>query len=559
MMKELTGKGVSNGIAIGKLWFFKNSLLDIPDYEVDDVEQELNRYHNGMEVAKKQLGEMYDNACRRVTKDESVIFKTHIMILEDSKFVQNVETLIRKRVNAEAAVFEAAMNLANIFKQLNDEYFRARCSDIIDASHILMMILQKKNEGIGDVSDDEPVIVAATDLFPSDTISFSEDKLLGFVTNDGSQNSHTSILARTMGIPSVIQIHEPLAGYSGKTAIIDGQLGRVIIDPDINTLALYQAKRERYMNHQQRLKNQIGLPSVTKNKQYIRLSAEIGRLEDIAKAKANDAEGIGLYRSEMLFMKRDKCPDEEEQYEIYSTFLRAFGDKGVSVCTLNGGSGKGMDYIDLPHEKNPSLGFKGIRISLGNPDILRTQFRALYRASVNGKLSILLPMISSMEEIDYVKREAESIKRELKLKNIPFDENVKLGVLVETPASAIMSDEICKQVDFVTINTDNLTQYTLAMDRDNQKLADFYRPYHPAVRRLIKLTIDNAHKNNKKVAISGQLAGDPAATVHLLTYRADELIMIPSNLLKIKAIVRETDQTDMNNILKLYENNRYLW
>lgn len=558
-MKELTGKGVSNGIAIGKLCFFKNSLLDIPDYEVDDVEAELKRYHDGMALAKKQLGEIYDNACRRVTKDESVIFKTHIMILEDSKFVQSVETMIKKRVNAESAVFEAAMKLANMFKQLDDEYFRARCNDIIDASHILLMILQKKNEGVGNVSDDEPVIVAATDLFPSDTISFREDQLLGFVTNDGSQNSHTSILARTMGIPSVIQIHEPLAGYSGMTAIIDGYLGKLIVDPDINTLALYQAKRERFMNQQQRLKNQIGLPSITKTKQYVRLSAEIGRLEDIAKAKANDAEGIGLYRSEMLFMSRESCPGEDEQYETYSTLLRAFGQQGVCVCTLNGGSGKGMDYIDLPHEKNPALGFKGIRISLENPDVLRTQFRALFRASVHGKLSILLPMISSMEEIDYVKREIKSVKQDLALKKIDFSDDVKLGVLVETPAAAIISDEICKQVDFVTVGTDNLTQYTLAMDKDNQKLADFYRPYHPAVRRLIKLTIDNAHKNNKKVAISGQLACDTAATVHLLTYRADELIMIPSNLLKIKAIVRETNQTDINNILNLYKNNRYLW
>lgn len=556
-MKELFGKGVSNGIGIGKILFFKNTLLDIPDYEVDNIESELDRYHHSMELAKTQLGKIYDDACKRVTKDESVIFKTHIMILEDSKFVGLVESAINKHKNAESAVYDASIKLVNMFKQIDDDYFRARCNDIIDASHILMQILQKKNEPTSTIDENDPVIVAATDLLPSDTISFKEDHLLGFVTNDGAQNSHTSILARTMGIPSVIQIHEPLAGFNGRMAIIDGMLGKIIIDPDVNTMTLYQGKRERYLKQQQRMKNQIGLPSRTKYGQYIRLSADIGRLEDITKAKANDSEGVGIYRSEMLFMSREKSPGENEQYDTYSTILRAFGDQDVVISTINGGSGKGMDYIDIPHEKNPALGFKGVRISLENPELLRTQLRALYRASVHGKLSILLPMISSMEEIEYVMREIIKVKHSLDLEGEKYSDDVHLGVLIETPAAALISDEICKKVDFITIGTDNLTQYTLAMDRDNQKLTDFFQPYHPGVRRLIKFCIDSAHKNNKKVGICGQLASDTAATLHFLTFKVDELIMIPSNILKIKAVVRETDADVIKKTREKYDLNSY--
>ncbi len=543
-MKELTGKGVSGGIAIGKLFFYKKSILDIPNYEVDDVEQELERYHDGMALAKIHLNEIYNNACERVTKNESVIFQTHILILEDSKFVDLVESAIKKRKNAELAVYNASTKLANMFKAIDDDYFRARCNDIIDASHILLQILQNKNAEDIIIDEHEPVIIGATDLLPSDTVSFNEENLLGFATNGGSQSSHTSILARTMGLPSVIQIHEPLGNFSGKTTIIDGQLGKLIIEPDDNTLAFYKAKRDRYLKHQLRMSKQIGLPSETKNKQYIRLSADINRLEDIEKVKANDAEGIGLFRSESLFMSRENAPDESEQFETYKTLLRAFPDQSVVIDTVNGGSGKGMDYLDIPNEKNPALGFRGVRISLENPEFFKTQLRALFRASAYGNLSILLPMVSSLEEIEFIKREIKKIKNELRLQGHSFSENVKIGVVIETPASAIISDEICSQVDFVSINTDNLIQYTLAMDRDNQKLLDFYRPYHPAIRRLVKLVADNAHKRGKKVSLFGEIADDTAVTMNLLALKIDELILRPSSILKVKAKVRETDTTD---------------
>lgn len=549
-MKELTGKGVSSGIAIGKLFYFKKSILDIPNYEVDDVEKELERYHNGVESAKNHLKQIYDSACERLTKKESVIFQTHILILEDSKFVDLVETSIRKRKNAELSVYNASTKIANMFKAIDDDYFRARCNDIIDAASILLQVLQNNDDSASMIEENEPVIIGATDLLPSDTISFNESNLLGFATNGGSQSSHTSILARTMGLPSVIQIHEPLGKFNGKMAVIDGERGKLIIEPDTNTLAMYRAKRDRYLKHQQRMRRQIGLPSVTKNKQYIRLSADISRLEDIEKAKANDAEGIGLFRSEYLFMNREAAPDESEQFETYKTILRSFPEKDVVINTVNGCSEKGMDYLDIPNEKNPALGFRGIRISLENPEFFRTQLRALYRASAYGKLSILLPMISSLEEIEYVKREIDKIKEELRLNGDTYSDSVKLGAMIETPAAAVISDEICRKVDFVTINADNLIQYTIAVDRDNQKLLDFYRPYHPAVRRLTKYISDNAHKYGKTVALCGEICADTAITKNLLALKMDELILRPASILKVKATVRETDTTDIFHVLR---------
>lgn len=549
-MKVINGTGVSNGIAIGKLHFYGDTLKNIEDYRVEDINAEMQRYHRSMFTARNCLMSLYENACRKVTEEEAVIFKTHLLVLEDAKLIKLVEAEINKGRNAEAAVYEAFNDLANAFRNLDDEYFSARYSDILDVAHILIRILQDKYDCKIDINEDGPVIIAARDLFPSDTISFNRNKLLGFITNESSYNSHTAILARTMGIPTVIRIDEPLGQYDNATAVVDGQLGKIIIDPDTNTLALYKAKYERYEKQQQRLKNQIGRPSQTKNKQNVRLSADIRSLDDIPNAINNDADGIGIFRSEALFTNRGKAPDEAEQIRTYKTLLKAFGDKGVVISTVNGSSEMGMDYLDIPQEKNPALGFSGIRISLENSDFFRTQLRALYRASIYGKLAILLPMVSSIEEIDYVKREINKIKDELRLRGERFSHDIKLGLMVETPAAAILSDELSSQVDFVNVGTDNLTQYTLAMDKDNKKLVDFYRPYHPAIKRLIRLTIDNAHKNGKPVALSGHYASDTAITKALLALKADELVVAPSDILKVKAAVRETDTSDPEKILK---------
>ncbi len=549
-MKVINGTGVSNGIAIGKIHFFNSTLENIPEYKVSDTNAEIQRYHRSMIAAKNCLTSIYENACKKVNKEEAVIFKTHILVAEDSKLTKLVEADIKNGRNAEAAVYDAFNDLANVFKNIDDEYFRARYNDILDVAHILINILQNKYECQIEIDEDAPVIVAAKDLFPSDTITFDRNKLLGLIANESSYNSHTAMLARTMGIPSVIQIDEPLEQYDNTTAVIDGQFGKIIINPDTNTLALYEAKCERYKKQQQRLQNQIGRPSQTMNKQNVRLSADIRSLGEIAKALQNDADGIGIFRSETLFTNRGKAPDESEQIETYKTLLKAFGDKGVVISTVNGSSEMGMDYLDIPQEKNPALGFNGIRISLENSEFFRTQLRALYRASVYGKLSILIPMVSSIEEIDYVKREIVKIKNELKLQGERFSNNIRLGLMVETPAAAILSDELSSQVDFVNIGTDNLTQYTLAMDKENKKLVDFYRPYHPAIKKLIRITIDNAHKNGKPVALSGHYAADTAITKVLLALKADELVVPPSDILKVKASVRETDTSDPEKILK---------
>lgn len=551
-MTELIGKTVSEGIAIGKICLLKDPALDVPEYEVEDTEKELLRYRASRDLAKEKLQKIHDSALKRVTKKESVIFQTHMMILEDSKFVDLVEAQISEGKNAEYAVFCAGEKLAKLFKGLDDEYFKARYTDIIDASNVLLEILLKRDRRKDVLSNGEPVIIAADDIMPSDAISINKDSILGFATNNGSVNSHASIIARTMSLPSLIQLHDLPDDCDGKTAIIDGQGGRFIIDPDINTLALYSAKRERYNKQQQRLMRQLGLRSETKNGVYIRLTADIGRLDLLDSARNNDAEGIGLYRSEFLFTNRDKCPDESEQYETYKTIIKAFEGKPVVINTANVCSGRGVKYLDIPTEKNPSMGFRGIRISLENREFLRTQLAALLRAGAGTGLSILLPMITSVEEIDYVRREIESVKNRLQLSGEQYCDDLRLGVMIETPAAAIMTDVISANVDFLTIDTDMLVQYTLAMDKDNPKLEDFYRPHHPAIRRLLTYSIKAARRNKVHVSVCGGLAGDTAMTKFFIDLGVSELILPPSKILSIKALVRETqaeivDADDIGN------------
>lgn len=541
-MRELTGRGVSDGIAIGKICLLKSSDIDIPEYDVEDTEAEAVRYRTCREKAKEKLQSIHDRALKRVTKKESVIFQTHMMILEDSKFVDLVEAQISEGKNAEFAVFHAGEKLAKLFQGLDDEYFKARYTDIIDATNILLEVLQQKEDRAKIINEsDEPVILAADDIMPSNAISINKSNILGFATNEGSPNSHASIIARTMNLPSIIQLRDIPADCDGKTAIIDGQHGRFIIDPDINTLALYSAKRERYNKQLQRLMRQVGLRSETRNGVYIRLTADIGRLDQLENAKKNDAEGIGLYRSEFLFTNREKCPDVSEQYETYMTILKAFKDKPVVINTANVCSGRGVGYLDIPKEKNPSMGFRGIRISLENRDFLRTQLTALLRAGASGDLSILLPMVTSVEEIDYVRRELESVRNRLQLSGEEFCEDIKVGVMIETPAAAIMADSIVEKADFITIDTDTLSQYTLAMDRDNPKLEDFYRPHHPAIKRLLTEVVKNARLSGTYVSVCGGLACDTAMTKFFIDLGVNELIIPPAKILSVKAVVRETE------------------
>lgn len=549
-MLELYGRGVSNGIAIGTIEYYTNASDNVAKYKVNDSHSELERYRKALELAKIHLQKLYDEACSRVSKNESIIFQTHIMILEDSKFVETVEEIIgTKRLNAEYAVTYTAKKLAEMFKELDDDYLQSRYSDILDAGNTLVKILQNK-KAKKTVDKKNPVIIAARELMPSETMSFNKNTVLGFITNIGSQNSHTSILARTMGLPSVTRIEASLSDFDGKTAIVDGQLGKIFIDPDQNTIALYHAKKERFNKTRATLKRQIGLPSVTKNGQKIILSANIGMLDDIEAATVNDADAIGLFRSEYLFLHRSYCPNENEQFEAYKTVIKSFPKSTVTIRTVDLGADKGIDYLDIPVEKNPAMGFRGIRICLANHDFFKTQLRALYRASVFGRLKILLTMINNVEEIEYVKRTIKEVKRELRSEGLQYNDNIKLGAMIETPAAAIISDEICRMVDFVSIGTNDLTQFTLAIDRENSKLEYSYEPYHKAVLRLIKTVSKNAHKCGIPVCICGELAADVKLTPFFLALKIDELSMIPSDILKVRAKVRETDTNIIPEQLK---------
>ena len=548
-MLELHGKGVSNGIAIGRLSFYSKSTENtVPKYSVTDTNAEYIRYKTAVKLAKQHLQLLYDEACKHISKNESVIFQTHIMILEDSKFVENVENLIiSKHLNAEFAVYDTALKIAEIFRSLDDEYLSQRYTDIIDAANTVLEILHPKK--LLQTNDNEPVIIAASELLPSETISLKQNRLLGFITSKGSKNSHTAILARTLGLPLITQINSSLSRYDGMEAIIDGQTGRVVINPDHNTLAHYRAKQRMYEDKLQNLKNQLGLPAVTKNGQTVSLLARIENIDGLEAAKTGDAEGVGIFRTDYLFAKRSSPPTEEEQLSVYKTVMRAFENKPVVIAAANLGSEKAVSYLDIPEEKNPAIGYMGIRVLLENKDLFMTQLRALFRASVYGDLSILLPMVNNTEEIEYVKRTLEEVKLELKAKGQEHAERIGLGVMIETPAAALISDEICRITDFVVIGTNSLTQYTLAMDRENQKLEYFYEPYHKAVLRLCKFVCRNAHACGKKVSFIGELACDPHMTRTLLAMGADKLIITPSKVLDIKAAVRSCDTSDKEKIL----------
>ena len=548
-MLVLYGKVVSYGIAIGKLAFYSNSPDNVPKYSVTDTTAELKRYKNAVKAAKRHLMSLYEEACKHLSKSESVIFQTHIMILEDSKFVETVESLIlTKHLNAEFAVKDTAMKIAEIFRSMDDEYLQQRYTDIIDAANTVQEILRPKQKPLS--GDAEPVIVAASELLPSETISLKQRNLLGFVTTKGSRNSHTAILARTLGLPLVTQIKGSLSRYDGMEAIIDGQSGRVVISPDHNTVAHYRAKQKHYEQQQQYLRDQIGLPSVTKDGQAITLSSSIDTLDGVEAAKNSDAVGVGLFKTDYLFAKRAKPPTEQEQVAVYETLLRTFENQRIVIQLANLGSEKSIPYLDIPEEKNPAIGYKGIRVLLDNKELFMTQLRALFRASVNGNLAILLPMVNNIEEIDYVKRTIEEVKLALRAKRQKYSPNIALGTMIETPAAALIADEICRISDFVMIGTNALTQYTLAMDRENQKLEYFYEPYHKGVLRLIRYVCRMAHTYHKPVAVGGELASDTHMTKSFLAFEADELVVVPSKLLDVKAAVRAVDAADKEAFLQ---------
>ncbi len=538
-MIELHGKSVSTGIAIGKIFYFQRNTYHIPEYTITDIESELKRLDNALNSSREKMQRLHQEAIKKVGKSQSLIFQIHQMILEDSKYYGHAREIIQEQhKNCEFAVKATGEYVAGIFRSMDDEYLQARANDVIDASNTLLEILLNPKDKM-DFSE-EPVIIAADDLLPSETISFKKENILGFITNSGSQNSHTAILSRTMELPSIVQIKSALQKYNGMYAIVDGQTGKIIIDPDDGTLTLYRVKKERYLKQRMLFKRQIGLPSITKDGKKVTLSANIGLLDDISSVEKNDAEGIGLFRSEFLFIERKLAPDEDEQFVAYRTVLKAAGKHHTIIRTIDVGADKSVGYLSIPKESNPVMGCRGVRLCLQNQEIFVTQLRALLRASVYGHLGILIPMIISVEEIDAVKRIIEKVKYDLRSEGIAYAEDIQLGVMIETPAAAMISDKLAKEVDFFSIGTNDLTQYSLAIDRQNENLESFYRPHHKAILRLIKIVVDNAHKAGIWCGICGELAADTRLTSLFLAMGIDELSMVPSKILPLRAKVRET-------------------
>lgn len=537
-MEKFQGKSVLSGVAIGKLYLFKKQEYTLVKEAVSDTEAEKVRFHRACERAREQLSLLYDKALADVGEEQAMIFDVHKMMLEDLDYLEAVEAMIDSdKVNAEYAVNETGESFAATFANMDDDYFKARSADVLDISRRVIRVLTGVKEG-GIVSD-EPVIVVADDLTPSETVQMDKSKILAFVTRFGSQNSHTAILARSMNLPSLINTNiELLDKYDGLTAIVDSFNHTLIVDPDEETLREKQQSLDKWKADLASLNELKGKENVTTDGRRINIYANIGNAEDLPKVLDSDAGGIGLFRSEFVYLGSQDYPTEEEQFKAYRTVVEGMGGKKVIIRTLDIGADKQTYYFHLNHEENPAMGLRAIRICLERIDVFKTQLRAIYRASAFGTCSIMFPMIISVWEIQRIKEIVEEVKRELTEEGIAYGE-VELGIMIETPASVMMSDELAKEVDFFSIGTNDLTQYTLAIDRQNECLETFYDSHHPAVLRMIQMTIDNGHKNGIWVGICGELAGDLTLTEKFIDMGIDELSVSPTYVLPLRKRVRE--------------------
>lgn len=540
-MYVIKGKSVFGGIAIGKLSFYKKTENKIKRYKVEDTKTELERFHCARSAAMKQLEGLYGKALIEIGEANAMIIQVHQMMLEDLDYLDSIQNIILNQgVNAEYAVGVTGDNFSRMFSTMEDEYMKERGADVLDISNRLIRILSNEEEKNLDLS--EPVIIAADDLAPSETVQLDKNKVLSFITRQGSTNSHTAILARTMNIPAVIGAGADLKEeYDGRFAVVDGFTGTVYIEPDETLLEEMKARKQQDEERKALLQEQKGKDNVTKDGQKIHIYANIGNSTDIGAVLQNDAGGIGLFRSEFLYLEKDTFPTEEEQFSIYKYVAESMAGKKVIIRTLDIGADKQIGYFNLPKEENPAMGFRAIRICLTDKEIFKTQLRALYRASAYGNIAVMFPMIISVEEVLEIKAVAAEVKAQLKDSGIVFNENLELGIMIETPAAVMMSDVLAKEVDFFSIGTNDLTQYTLALDRQNPKLDRFFNPQHPAVLRMIKLAADNAHKNGIWVGICGELAGDLSLTGTFLKMGIDELSVSPGLVLGLRSKVRETD------------------
>lgn len=541
MMITLEGKSVFGGVAIGKIQFYKRNEITIKRTRVEDVEAEVERFQNAKAKTLELLKGLYEKALEDVGEANAMIFEAHQLMLEDPDYVESIENIIRTQdVNAEYAIGATADNFAAIFEAMDDAYMQGRAADVRDVSERLLQALSSQNETV--MVMDEPVIIAADDLVPSETVQLDKEKVLSFVTMYGSANSHTAILARTMNIPAVIGLGEALKEeYDGKVAIVDGVDGKVYIDPDEETMASMQKKQKKDQEQKELLNQLKGKENVTKSGQKVNVYANIGNLADVGAVLKNDAGGIGLFRSEFLYLESDTYPTEEQQFAVYKKVAETMAGKKVIIRTLDIGADKQVDYFKLDKEDNPALGYRAIRICLTRPEIFKTQLRALYRASAYGQISIMFPMIISVAEVKKIKEIIEEVKAELRTEGAAFREDVELGIMIETPAAVMVSRELAKEVDFFSVGTNDLTQYTLAIDRQNQKLEDFYDSHHPAVLAMIRMVAESAHAEGKWIGICGELGADVTLTETFLKMGIDELSVAPGMVLKVRQKIREAE------------------
>lgn len=541
-MEVYQGKSVFGGIAIGRISVHKKDEQQVKRVRIEDPEQEILRYRQAKQTAMEQLQGLYQKALKEVGEANAAIFEIHQMMLEDDDYNESVENIIRmQQVNAEYAVASTGDNFAQMFSAMDDDYMRARSADVKDISERVLSVLGGRATGIA--ASGEPVIIVADDLAPSETVQLNKDLVLSFVTVHGSVNSHTAILARTMSIPALIGTAIPLTDdIDGKVGIVDGKNGCIYVDPDEDTLGRMQQLKLEEQEKKELLQTLKGRENITIDGKKIMLYANIGNSKDLAAVLQNDAGGIGLFRSEFIYLERDTFPTEEEQFQIYRTVAETMAGKSVIIRTLDIGADKKCDYFEMEPEENPAMGCRAIRICLTRPEIFKTQLRALFRASAFGNISIMYPMIISVDEVRKIKTIVAEIRQELTEQGVTFGEP-KQGIMIETPAAVMMSEELAKEVDFFSIGTNDLTQYTLAIDRQNPKLDAFYDPHHPAVLRMIQMVVENAHKAGIWAGICGELGADTTLTRRFLAMGVDELSMSPGSILPVRKIILETDVT----------------
>jgi phosphotransferase system enzyme I (PtsI) len=539
-MIVLRGKSVFGGVKIGTLTFYKRNNQQVNRVHVNDVKRELLRLEDAKQKASDQLQALHEKAMRDIGEEHAMIFEIHQMMLEDLDYLESIAHIIKNQeVNAEYAVATTAENFAAMFEAMDDAYMQGRAADVKDVSERVLRILGGRDNI--SFTTDEPVIIAADDLVPSETVQLDKGKVLGFATMYGSANSHTAILARTMNIPAIVGLGEELKSeYDGMFAIIDGTDGTLYLEPDEDTLEIMREKQQKEEEKKLLLQELKGKDNVTLSGKSIQIFANIGNVSDVGAALQNDAGGIGLFRSEFLYLENQNYPTEEEQFQVYKSVAENMAGKKVIIRTLDIGADKQADYFCLPYEENPALGYRAIRICLTEVEIFKTQLRALLRASAYGQIAVMFPMIISVAEIKQIKAILKEVQKELTALGIPFNEKMEIGVMIETPAAVMISRELAKEVDFFSVGTNDLTQYTLAIDRQNPKLDTFYDPHHPAILAMIRMAAEHIHAEGKWIGICGELGADLEMTEQFLEMGIDELSVSPSMILPLRKRVRET-------------------